>query len=64
MRNLLEYPITVQECIDFLDRIKPQFAYENTGLIGGHDTLLIEHIKKALMDKLHTDIALELLSKS
>jgi hypothetical protein len=58
MRNILEYPITPQECIDFLERIRPQFTYEATKRIGGHDGLLIDYIQKALMDKIIFDQAM------
>lgn len=55
MRNLMEYPITPQECIDFLERIKPEYTYEATKQIGGHDPLLIDYIQKALVDKMVLD---------
>jgi hypothetical protein len=51
----MQYPITPQECIDFLERIKPEYTYEATKRIGGHDTLLIEYIQKALVDKMMLD---------
>lgn len=57
MRNLSQYPITPQECIDFLERIRPQFTHEATKQIGGHDQLLIDYIQKALVDKMVFDQA-------
>lgn len=57
MRNIVEYPITPQECIDFLERIKPMFSYEATKQIGDIDELLIDYIQKALVDKMVQDQA-------
>lgn len=55
MRNLLEYPITPQECIEWLEAIRPQYSYETTGRIGDMSMMYINYMQMILYQKMIAD---------
>lgn len=46
MRNLAQYPLTHQEILDFLERMREDVSYEKTGGVGDMRPMIVEAITK------------------
>lgn len=46
MRNLLQYPITDEEVLNFLDHLSEEYDYKKTLLVGDMRPTIIEYIKE------------------